>query len=76
MKINKLALGTGRAGFLGSHLCDRSIDDRYDVLCLDIFYTGSKANVSHLLGLPKFELMRHNMTFPLHVEIDQIYNLA
>lgn len=67
---------TGGAGFLGSHLCDRLIKDRADVLCVDNFFTGSKANVAHLLGNPFFELMRHDVTFPLYVEVDQIFNLA
>lgn len=69
-------LVTGGAGFLGSHLCDRLIADGGDVLCVDNFFTGSKANISHLLKRPGFELMRHDVTFPLYVEVDQIYNLA
>ncbi|ARN22636.1 UDP-glucuronic acid decarboxylase family protein [Piscinibacter gummiphilus] len=67
---------TGGAGFLGSHLCDRLIDRGDDVLCVDNFFTGAKQNVSHLLDHPRFELMRHDVTFPLHVEIDRIFNLA
>jgi len=67
---------TGGAGFLGSHLCDRLLKTGHDVLCVDNFFTGSKANVSHLLSNPHFELMRHDVTFPLYVEVDQIYNLA
>jgi UDP-glucuronate decarboxylase len=67
---------TGGAGFLGSHLCDRLVGSGADVLCADNFFTGSKANVAHLLGKPNFELMRHDVTFPLYVEVDQIYNLA
>ena len=67
---------TGGAGFLGSHLCDRLIKDGQDVLCVDNFFTGSKANIAHLVGNPYFELMRHDVTFPLYVEVDQIYNLA
>jgi UDP-glucuronate decarboxylase len=67
---------TGGAGFLGSHLSDRLIQEGQDVLCLDNFFTGSKDNVSHLMGHPRFELMRHDVTFPLYVEVDQIYNLA
>jgi UDP-glucuronate decarboxylase len=67
---------TGGAGFLGSHLCDRLIKDGNDVLCVDNFFTGSKANIAHLIGNPYFELMRHDVTFPLYVEVDQIYNLA
>ena len=69
-------LVTGGAGFLGSHLCDRLIREGQDVLCVDNFYTGSKRNVQQLLNHPKFELMRHDVTFPLYVEVDQIYNLA
>ena len=69
-------LVTGGAGFLGSHLCDRLIAAGHDVLCVDNYYTGSKANVAHLLGHPHFELMRHDVTFPLYVEVDDIYNLA
>jgi UDP-glucuronate decarboxylase len=67
---------TGGAGFLGSHLSSRLIDEGYDVLCVDNFYTGSKTNIRHLLNNPKFELMRHDVTFPLYVEVDEIYNLA
>lgn len=74
--MNQRVLVTGGAGFLGSHLCDRLISDGHDVLCLDNFFTGNKVNVSHLLGHPRFELMRHDVTFPLYVEVDQIYNLA
>ncbi|BCO27358.1 UDP-glucose 4-epimerase [Rhodoferax lithotrophicus] len=73
--MNK-SLITGGAGFLGSHLCDRLIKDGHDVLCVDNFFTGSKANVAHLLSHPRFELIRHDVTFPLYVEVDQIYNLA
>ena len=69
-------LVTGGAGFLGSHLCDRLIKDGHDVLCVDNFFTGSKTNIAHLIGSPYFELMRHDVTFPLYVEVDQIYNLA
>lgn len=72
----KRILVTGGAGFLGSHLCDRLIKDDHDVLCVDNFFTGSKTNIAHLLGKPYFELMRHDVTFPLYVEVDQIYNLA
>lgn len=67
---------TGGAGFLGSHLCDRLIADGHDVLCVDNFFTGSKDNIRHLLSHPRFELLRHDVTFPLYVEVDQIYNLA
>jgi UDP-glucuronate decarboxylase len=72
----KRILVTGGAGFLGSHLCDRLLQEGMDVLCVDNFFTGTKANVSHLLGNPRFELMRHDITFPLYVEVDDIYNLA
>ena len=67
---------TGGAGFLGSHLCERLLADGNDVLCVDNFYTGSKDNIAHLLSNPHFELLRHDVTFPLYVEIDEIYNLA
>jgi UDP-glucuronate decarboxylase len=70
------ALVTGGAGFLGSHLCERLLQSGHDVLCVDNFFTGSKANVQHLLGVPNFELMRHDVTFPLYVEVDRIFNLA
>ena len=72
----KRILITGGAGFLGSHLCDRLIKDGHDVLCVDNFFTGSKTNIAHLIGHPYFELMRHDVTFPLYVEVDRIYNLA
>ena len=72
----KKILVTGGAGFLGSHLCERLLTDGFDVLCLDNFYSGTKDNVAHLLNNPHFELMRHDVTFPLYVEIDEIYNLA
>lgn len=69
-------LVTGGAGFIGSHLCERLIDQDADVLCLDNFFTGAKRNVAHLLNRPNFELMRHDVTFPLYVEVDRIFNLA
>jgi UDP-glucuronate decarboxylase len=69
-------LVTGGAGFLGSHLCDRLLHDGHDVLCVDNFFTGSKRNVAHLLGHPYFELLRHDVTFPLYVEVERIFNLA
>jgi len=74
--FQKRILVTGGAGFLGSHLCDRLVNDGHDVLCVDNFFTGSKQNISHLLDQPNFELLRHDITFPLYVEIDEIYNLA
>jgi UDP-glucuronate decarboxylase len=69
-------LVTGGAGFLGSHLCDRLVSAGADVLCVDNFFTGAKGNIDHLLGNKRFELMRHDVTFPLYVEVDKIYNLA
>jgi len=76
MHLRKRVLVTGGAGFLGSHLCDRLISKGCDVLCVDNFYTGSKKNIVHLIGNPYFELCRHDITFPLYVEVDEIYNLA
>jgi UDP-glucuronate decarboxylase len=74
---NKIrVLVTGGAGFLGSHLCEYLLDIGCDVLCVDNFYTGTKGNIAHLLGNPYFELLRHDITFPLYVEVDEIYNLA
>ena len=67
---------TGGAGFLGSHLCDRLVAEKNDVLCLDNFFTGSKKNISHLLGKPNFELIRHDLVQPIFLEVDEIYNLA
>jgi len=67
---------TGGAGFIGSHLCDRLLANGHDVLCVDNFYTGSRRNVHHVLDNARFELMRHDVCFPLYVEVDQIYNLA
>ena len=74
--LRKRILITGGAGFLGSHLCERLLNDGHDVICLDNFFTGTKENVAHLFGHPQFELMRHDVTFPLYVEVDEIYNLA
>jgi len=74
--LRKRVLVTGGAGFLGSHLCERVLKSGSDVICLDNFFTGTKDNIAHLLGNPHFELMRHDVTFPLYVEVDQIYNMA
>jgi len=78
MKIanRKRVLVTGGAGFLGSHLCERLINDGHDVVCVDNFFTGTKDNILHLLKNPHFELLRHDITFPLYIEVDEIYNLA
>ena len=70
------ALVTGGAGFIGSHLCERLLDDGYDVLCIDNYYSSTKDNIAHLLGNPRFEVIRHDVTFPLYVEVDEIYHLA
>jgi len=74
--LRKRALVTGGAGFLGSHLCERLLEQGRDVLCVDNLFTGTKQNVLHLLDNPYFELMRHDITFPLYVEVDEIFNLA
>jgi len=74
--IRKRILVTGGAGFLGSHLCERLLNDGHDVLCVDNFFTGAKDNILHLRGNSHFEVMRHDVTFPLYVEVDEIYNLA
>jgi UDP-glucuronate decarboxylase len=76
MLIEKRVLVTGGAGFLGSHLCERLLRDGCDVLCVDNYFTGCKGNVAHLIGDPHFEAMRHDITFPLFVEVDEIFNLA
>ena len=76
MHERKTILITGGAGFLGSHLSDRLIADGHDVICLDNFFTGSKSNIEHLIGHPRFELVRHDVTFPLYIEVDEIFNLA
>ena len=69
-------LVTGGAGFIGSHLCERLLDDGYDVLCVDNYYSSTKDNIAHLMGNPRFEVIRHDVTFPLYVEVDEIYHLA
>ncbi|WP_035236696.1 UDP-glucuronic acid decarboxylase family protein [Desulfobacter vibrioformis] len=74
--MQKRILVTGGAGFLGSHLCERLVEHGDDILCLDNYFTGQKKNVEHLLGKPNFEILRHDITFPLYVEVDEIYNLA
>ena len=74
--IRKRVLVTGGAGFLGSHLCERLVENDCEVLCLDNFYTGTKTNISGLLQHPQFELLRHDVTFPVYLEVDDIYNLA
>ncbi len=76
MDSRKRLLVTGGAGFLGSHLCERLVDRGYDVLCVDNYFTGRKDNIQNLFGTPRFELLRHDVTFPLYVEVDEIYNLA
>jgi len=74
--MEKRILVTGGAGFLGSHLCERLVREGHDVICVDNFFTGRKSNVAHLLECKNFELLRHDVTLPLYVEVDQIYNLA
>ena len=74
--LDKRVLVTGGAGFLGSHLCERLLNDGHDVICVDNYFTGSKRNIVHLLGNPRFEILRHDITFPLYIEVDEIYNLA
>lgn len=74
-KIKRI-LVAGGAGFLGSHLCEKLVERRHDVICVDNFFTSQKANVAHLIGLPNFELIRHDVTLPLTLEVDEIYNLA
>lgn len=76
MLLHKRVLVTGGAGFIGSHLCERLLERGCEVLCVDNFYTSARSNVAHLLGNSRFELVRHDITFPLYVEVDEIYNLA
>jgi UDP-glucuronate decarboxylase len=73
---NKRILVTGGAGFLGSHLCERLLNEGHEVLCVDNFFTGRRSNLAHLISNPYFEILRHDITFPLYVEVDEIYNLA
>jgi UDP-glucuronate decarboxylase len=75
-KLGSVSLVTGGAGFLGSHLCERLLAADREVICVDNFFTGSRRNIAHLLDHPRFELIRHDVTFPLYVEVDEIYNLA
>ncbi len=76
MFSRKRILVTGGAGFLGSHLCDRLLAEGHEVICVDNYFTGSKANIEHLFSNPRFEAIRHDVTFPLFIEVDEIYNLA
>jgi UDP-glucuronate decarboxylase len=76
MRTARRILVTGGAGFIGSHLCERLLGAGHEVLCVDNYFTGSRSNVAHLMADPRFELLRHDVTFPLYVEVDQIYNLA
>lgn len=76
MHLRKRVLVTGGAGFLGSHLCERLLKKNYEVICVDNFFTSSRSNVEHLLPNPRFEIIRHDITFPLYLEVDEIYNLA
>lgn len=75
-RLKNRVLLTGGASFLGSHLCDHLLQNGHEILCVDNFYTGTKRNIAHLLNNPAFELLRHDITFPLFVEVDPIYNLA
>lgn len=74
--MRKKILVTGGAGFIGSHLCERLLKEGHEVICLDNYFTGTKENIEHLIGNPRFELLRHDVTFPIYLEVDQIYNLA
>ncbi len=76
ISVPKKILITGGAGFIGSHLCERLLSDGNDVICVDNYFTGIKDNIAHLMDNPRFEVMRHDVTFPLYVEVDEIYNLA
>ena len=76
ISLPKHILVTGGAGFVGTHLCEKLLDEGHEVICLDNFYTGSRRNIQHLIDHPRFEVMRHDVTFPVYVEVDEIYNLA
>src|SRR3954454_19876024 len=76
MHLEKRILVTGGSGFLGSHLCERLLAEGANVICVDNFFSGTRSNIEHLLGHKRFELMRHDVTFPLYIEVDEIYNLA
>ena len=76
MLSSRRVMVTGGAGFLGSHLCERLLEDGCEVLCVDNYYTGTRRNIAHLLDDPNFDVVRHDVTFPLYVEVDQVYNLA
>ena len=76
MHLRKRVLITGGSGFLGSHLCERLLTEGCEVICVDNFFTSSRQNIEHLLPNPRFELIRHDVTFPLYLEVDEIYNLA
>ena len=76
VNMSQRILITGGAGFLGSHLCETLLNTGAEVLCVDNYFTGSKRSIAHLIGNPYFELLRHDVTFPLYIEVDQIYNLA
>jgi UDP-glucuronate decarboxylase len=76
MHMHKRILITGGVGFIGSHLCERLLAEGSEVLCVDNFFTGTRTNIAHLIDNPMFELMRHDVTFPLYVEVDEIYNMA
>ena len=74
--MKKRIIVTGGTGFLGSHLCERLLKEGNEVICVDNFYTGNKRNILHLMNNPYFEVIRHDITFPLYIEVDEIYNLA
>ncbi|AVT74240.1 NAD-dependent dehydratase [Rhodopseudomonas palustris] len=76
MRLSRRILVSGGAGFIGSHLCDKLLAEGHEVLCVDNYFTGWRRNIEHLVGTPRFEVMRHDVTFPLYVEVDDIYNLA